>query len=103
MTSNIFQKIAKLLILMSLSFSGVIFAAETISNSGNEIVKMDRIIAIVDQAVITEQELIDRTRTIVAQLEKQGTELPPENILQKQILERLITDSLQLQLAAQTG
>lgn len=103
MTSNIFQKIAKLLILMSLSCSGVIFAAETTSNSGNEIVKMDRIIAIVDQAVITEQELIDRTRTIVAQLEKQGTELPPENILQKQILERLITDSLQLQLAAQTG
>jgi peptidyl-prolyl cis-trans isomerase SurA len=103
MTSNIFQKIAKLLILMSLSCSSVIFAAETTSNSGNEIVKMDRIIAIVDQAVITEQELIDRTRTIVAQLEKQGTELPPENILQKQILERLITDSLQLQLAAQTG
>jgi len=103
MTSNIFQKVPKLLILMSLSCSGVIFAAETTSNSGNEIVKMDRIIAIVDQAVITEQELIDRTRTIVAQLEKQGTELPPENILQKQILERLITDSLQLQLAAQTG
>lgn len=68
-----------------------------------EIVKMDRIIAIVDQGVITEQELADRMRTVSAQLEKQGTALPPQEILAKQILERLISDSLQLQLAAQTG
>lgn len=68
-----------------------------------EIVKMDRIIAIVDQGVITEQELAERIRTVSAQLEKQGTPLPPQEILAKQILERLISDSLQLQLAAQTG
>jgi len=73
------------------------------AKKANEVIKMDRIIAIVDQSVITEQELIDRTRTVSAQLEKQGTELPPQNILEKQILERLIVDSLQLQLAAQTG
>ena len=42
-------------------------------------------------------------RSVSAQLEKQGTELPPHDILEKQILERLIVDSLQLQLAAQTG
>ena len=68
-----------------------------------DILKMDRIIAVVDQNVITEQELADRIVSISKQLEKQGTELPPENVLQKQILERLIADSLQLQLAAQTG
>ena len=69
----------------------------------NEIIKMDRIIAVVDQGVITEQELIDRTRSVKSQLEKQGTALPPENVLEKQVLERLIADSLQLQMAAQTG
>jgi peptidyl-prolyl cis-trans isomerase SurA len=69
----------------------------------DEIVKMDRIVAIVDQSVITEQELENRIRTLTAQLKKQGTELPPENILRKQILERLISDALQLQYAAQTG
>lgn len=68
-----------------------------------EVVKLDRIVAIVDQTVITEQELESRIRTITAQLEKQGTELPAENILRKQILERLISDALQLQYAAQTG
>ncbi len=68
-----------------------------------EVIKMDRIIAVVDQNVITEQELADRIKTVSAQLEKNGTELPPQNILAKQILERLIVDSLQLQIAAQTG
>ena len=88
-----------------------VFLASFLANAGesgaakksNQIVKMDRIIAIVDQGVITEQELIDRTNTIKAQLEKQGTQLPPDNILEKQVLERLIADSLQLQMAAQTG
>ncbi len=68
-----------------------------------EIVKIDRIVAIVDQTVVTEQELADRIRTVTAQFKKQGTELPAENILRKQILERLISDTLQLQYAAQTG
>ena len=68
-----------------------------------EVIKMDRIVAIVDQAVVTEQELESRIATVTAQFKKQGTELPAEAILRKQILERLITDTLQLQYAAQTG
>lgn len=68
-----------------------------------EVVKLDRIVAIVDQTVITEQELENRIRTVTAQFKKQGTELPEESILRKQILERLISDTLQLQYAAQTG
>ena len=101
--THLLKKLFNLLILMSFISSSLVFSAEKSAKKATEILKMDRIIAIVDQSVITEQELIDRTRTVTAQLEKQGTELPPENILQKQILERLISDSLQLQFAAQTG
>ncbi|SNR65432.1 periplasmic chaperone for outer membrane proteins SurA [Methylobacillus rhizosphaerae] len=68
-----------------------------------DIVKMDRIVAVVDQGIITEKELADRIETVTAQLEKQGTQLPPRDVLEKQILERLINDKLQLQFAAQTG
>jgi peptidyl-prolyl cis-trans isomerase SurA len=94
----------KLLILSIYFTSTLAVSAEgEVSKKSNEIVKMDRIIAIVDQGVITEQELADRMRTVSAQLKKQGTALPPQEILEKQILERLISDSLQLQLAAQTG
>jgi peptidyl-prolyl cis-trans isomerase SurA len=65
--------------------------------------KMDRIIAVVDQSVITERELMDRTEAVKAQMIKKGVEVPPDEVLQKQILERLIVDNLQLQMAAQTG
>lgn len=93
------------LFILSIYFTSVlaVSAEGEVSRKNNEIVKMDRIIAIVDQGVITEQELADRMRTVSAQLKKQGTALPPQEILEKQILERLISDSLQLQLAAQTG
>ncbi len=94
----------KLLILSVFFTQGLAISAEnSAARKANEVLKMDRIIAVVDQSVITEQELADRIKTVSAQLEKQGTQLPPDNILEKQILERLIVDSLQLQLAAQTG
>lgn len=70
---------------------------------GGEIQKIDRIVAIVDQVVITENELIERIQTIRGQIEKQGGKIPPPEVLQKQILERLINDRLLLQYAAQTG
>lgn len=100
----------KLLILVCLFSSSLAVSAESatakedkVARKTDEVIKIDRIIAVVDQSVITEQELADRIKTVSAQLEKQGTQLPPDNVLEKQILERLIVDSLQLQLAAQTG
>jgi len=93
------RKLASSLLLLGIAGS----FAHAASKDSSEIVKMDRIVAVVDQLVVTENELNDRVRTVTAQLEKQGAQLPPENILQKQILERLINDRLQLQLAAQTG
>ena len=82
------------------SFTGL---AQAEPQQGNEVTKIDRIVAVVDQTVVTENELIDRIRTVSAQLEKQGKQLPPLDVLQKQILERLVNDRLQLQFAAQTG
>ncbi len=81
----------------------ILLATIHLTAFSEDIVKLDRIVAVVDQSVITEQELENRIRTVTAQLKKQGVELPPENILRKQILERLISDALQLQYAAQTG
>jgi len=110
LASNQALKIFNLLILSGFIFTHLAISAENLTAieskaaaKTNDIVKMDRIIAVVDQSVITEQELADRISTVIAQLEKQGTALPPQNVLEKQVLERLIVDSLQLQLAAQTG
>ncbi len=99
MFKSTFKPTIVLLISLFL-FSSALLADQ--SKQG-EILKMDRIVAIVDQVVITEKELAGRIKTVTTQLEKQGTELPPPAILEKQILERMITDRLQLQLASQTG
>ena len=90
-------------LIQPLLLAGALTVACQPNLQAEEVVKLDRIVAIVDQTVVTEQELESRIATVTAQLKKQGTELPVENVLRKQILERLITDTLQIQYAAQTG
>jgi peptidyl-prolyl cis-trans isomerase SurA len=92
-----FNQLIRLTSIALLSLPGLALAQVS------DISKIDRIVAVVDQSVITENELEDRIRIVSGQLEKQGTQLPPHAVLEKQILERLINDRLQLQYAAQTG
>ncbi|MBI4006337.1 MAG: peptidylprolyl isomerase [Gammaproteobacteria bacterium] len=66
-------------------------------------VPLDRIVAVVNDDVIMQSELEEKLRTVRNQLEQQGTALPPSGILEKQILDRLILNKLQLQLASSTG
>jgi len=66
-------------------------------------VLLDRIVAVVNNDVITRSDLEERLRFANLQLNRQGTPLPPRDVLEKQILDRLITDQVQLQLAKETG
>ncbi len=97
------MRISTLQFIKFLSLLAGLGLAYQLNAQAAEVVKMDRIVAIVDQTVVTEQELESRIATVTAQFKKQGAELPAEAILRKQILERLIADTLQLQYAAQTG
>lgn len=67
------------------------------------IVELDHVLAVVNDDVITHSELNAEIATISAQLRQQNTVLPPADILNKQVLERLILKHLQLQLAGSTG
>lgn len=87
-----------LFILISLSFSLI-----SSGKSENNIKKLDRIVAIVDQEVITEKELEEKLITVINNLKNQKVDLPPENTLKKQVIERMIINSLQIQLASETG
>ena len=64
---------------------------------------LDRIVAVVNDEVITKYEIEDQKRLVVAQLKRQGTELPASDVLEKQLLERLINERAQLQWAKDTG
>lgn len=64
---------------------------------------LDQVVAIVDDDVILETELNARINTIVTRLEAQGTGLPPRDLLQERVLDQLITESVQLQMAEKMG
>lgn len=68
-----------------------------------EPIVLDRIRAVVNDDVITQQELTTRLNAAIKQLQKQGTLLPDNNILEKQVLERMITEMLQSQFAKENG
>ncbi|KAB2920053.1 MAG: molecular chaperone SurA [Dechloromonas sp.] len=68
-----------------------------------EPIEADHIVAVVNSEVITRHELDGRLAAALSQLRKQGTPLPPEAQLERQMLERLIMDRLQLQYASETG
>ncbi len=69
----------------------------------NAIVVIDRIIAVVNDEVITERELAARVDFALRQLAQQGTQPPARQILEKQLLERTINDRVQMQHARDTG
>lgn len=66
-------------------------------------IEADRIVAVVNDEIITLNELRSRLDTALANLKKQGTPLPPRDVLERQMLERLIVDRIQLQTARDTG
>lgn len=65
--------------------------------------ELDRIIVVVNDDVILLSELDDFLRKIIQQLRAKSTRLPPLEVLQRQVLERMILRRLQLQLAERTG
>jgi len=68
-----------------------------------EIIELDYVVAIVNNDVITNIELERKLSEITRQLEAKNTQLPPKSILRKQVLDRIVIDQIQLQLASQTG
>ena len=66
-------------------------------------IEADRIVAVVNDEAITLSELKSRVANVVRQLQQQNTPLPPTNVLSTQILERLIVDRAQKQMARDTG
>ncbi len=66
-------------------------------------VEVDRIVAVVNSEVITSLQLRGRIEQAKRQLARQGVELPPDNVLERQLLERLIVERAQVQLAQETS
>lgn len=68
-----------------------------------QVIEADRIIAVVNDEAITQYELRSRLSAVERQLRVQGTQLPPREVMEKQLLERMIIDRIQIQFAKETA
>jgi peptidyl-prolyl cis-trans isomerase SurA len=64
---------------------------------------LDQVVAIVDDDVIMASELRERIQSITQTLQSRGMELPPEDALIRETLDRLIIESIQLQMGNRVG
>ena len=78
--------------------AGVLLTAQA-----NALTQLDYIVAVVDDDVVLASELISRIATVREQIVAQNARLPPEQVLYSQMLERLIMESLQIQMGARAG
>ncbi len=67
------------------------------------ITELDHIVAIVNDDVITASELDKRIKLLKKQMGDKASTLPSDEILRRQLLERLVIEQLQLQLAKRSG
>lgn len=95
-----FQSILRLIAACLLLAAG---SAHAQAAKPRTIVVLDRIVAIVNDEVITERELDARVDFALRQLAQQGTKPPPRQIMERQLLERVINDRVQMQHARDTG
>ena len=64
---------------------------------------LDQVVAIVDDDIILASELQERVKGVRSTMESRGVEVPSDDVLIRETLDRLILDSIQLQLANRYG
>ncbi len=93
------MRISVLILAMSLTAP----AAAQESPGNGRATLLDRVVAVVNNEVVTQLDLDEQVKVAVQQLRRQGTPLPAEQVLERQLLERLITARVLAQSARETG
>jgi peptidyl-prolyl cis-trans isomerase SurA len=94
------QLVAATIVALALAATTASAQTRELSSSG---ALLDRIAAVVNDGVVLASQLDAQTDEIIQRLRQQKTELPPRNVLRKQILERLVVEEIQLQRANRLG
>src|SRR5262245_45754421 len=72
------------------------------SPSGNSVL-IDRVVAIVNDEALTQYDVSEQTRTVLAEMKAQKVTPPAPDVLEKQLLDRLITQRVLMQYAKESG
>lgn len=87
--------------LLTLLLALTLTVAPPTTRAATEI--LDQVVAIVDDDVIMASELRDRLASITESIRSRGMEMPPEDTLIRETLDRLILESIQLQMGQRVG
>ncbi|WP_106856861.1 peptidylprolyl isomerase [Caballeronia novacaledonica] len=75
--------------------------AQALSNRNAQVA--DSVVAVVNDGVITQRELQDRTALIAKRLQQQNAPVPPADQMQRQVLDQMVLERIQLQKAKEDG
>ena len=89
--------------LLAIALAGLLFASTAQAQSYAGTAPMDRIAAVVNEDVILRSELDRAIANIRGQYAGKETQLPPQDVLERQVLERLVLTRLQIARATDAG
>ena len=102
-TSKLFSAVAAALLAVGTVNAQTAPTTDAAQVPNETVVPLDRIIAVVNNDVITEFELQNRVHQVAINLRRQNIELPPMPQLRAQVLDRLITEKAMQQRAREIG
>src|SRR5438132_6861164 len=91
------------LFVAMISLAAVPLQAQPASGGPSRVVPIDRVIAVINDEASTQHDLNDAKRIVLQQLKQQNVQPPAADVLDKQVLERLLTERSLLQLAKENG
>jgi peptidyl-prolyl cis-trans isomerase SurA len=91
------KKLVKIITLASLFIAGSLMQVQAKEE------QLDKVAAIVNSSVVLESEVLDLLNNIKAQAEKNNQSLPSDKALRTQVMDKLINDSLILQIGERMG
>ena len=80
-----------------------LFCALLVPAAWAQVQVLDQVVAIVDDDIILASELQERVAGVRSTMESRGVEMPDDETLVRETLDRLILDSIQMQLANRYG
>ena len=88
-------------LVVPLAFHGLALAqTRDLSTQGT---LLDRIAAVVNDGVVMESEIDDQMKEVTVRLQAQNMTLPPDSVLRKQVLDRLVLQRIELEQANRDG
>lgn len=88
---------------MALGLTAVPVGAQAQEFPSTQRQSLDRIVAVVNEGAIMRSQLEDRLAQVRSQMGAQQQELPPVEILREQVLEQMILEEIQWQMADEAG